>query len=177
MSRARTEQEIDQVINASLAQSIKDATEAVAVGRDTMVKLGQQHEQLQHNINTMDQIDASLTRSSRLIRGMRSYAGTVTNWFTKSPDGPRSSSSTIVSSVRPAPIVSRRPAPVASTSATVTDQQLDTLGAALDELNGLSKDLHRELTTQNAMIDVLDDQVSTARPRLQELTHSMRRIK
>jgi len=63
------------------------------VADQTLAKLDAQKEQLKRSEGGLDDINSSMTRSERLIKGMKSIGGALTNWISgASKDQPSSSS-------------------------------------------------------------------------------------
>lgn len=69
----------------SLKNSLKHAKEATNVGAGTIVQLQQQTEQMERMEHNLDVTHDSLSRSERIIKGMKSIGGTISNWFTSKP--------------------------------------------------------------------------------------------
>lgn len=65
----------------ALANSIRVAREATQMGTETLNKLESQREQFQRMDTTLDSTADSLTRSERMIRGMKSWGGSLANAF------------------------------------------------------------------------------------------------
>lgn len=76
----------------SLQNSIAKAREATQIGADTLNKLETQRSQMQRVDQDMDDIQASLKRSDRVMRGMKSFTGSIKNFFSK----PKGHTSTVV---------------------------------------------------------------------------------
>jgi len=66
---------------ATLKHTIKVARETTQVGAATIHKLNEQTEQFQRMDNTLDETQDSLTRSERILRGMKSFGGAFANMF------------------------------------------------------------------------------------------------
>jgi len=60
---------------ATLRHTIKVARETTQVGAATIHKLNEQTEQFQRMDNTLTETEDSLSRSERIIRGMKSFGG------------------------------------------------------------------------------------------------------
>jgi hypothetical protein len=67
----------------ALANSIRVASEATQVGSATITKLNEQKEQMIKMDENLDATNESLTRSNRVIRGMKSIGGSIANFFSK----------------------------------------------------------------------------------------------
>jgi hypothetical protein len=67
----------------ALANSIRVASEATQVGASTITKLNEQKEQMIKMDENLDATNESLTRSNRVIRGMKSLGGSIANFFSK----------------------------------------------------------------------------------------------
>jgi hypothetical protein len=67
----------------ALANSIRVASETAQIGSETNQKLDAQTEQMLKMDENLDATNASITRSDRLIRGMKSLGGAIANVFSK----------------------------------------------------------------------------------------------
>lgn len=68
-----------------LQDSIRTASQATVVGAQTINKLDHQTDQMHAIDRNLSEINATLTASERLIKGMKSFTGAVGNWFSKGP--------------------------------------------------------------------------------------------
>lgn len=68
--------------SATLKNTIKVARETTVVGASTIHKLNEQTEQFQRMDNTLTETGDSISRSERILRGMKSFGGAITNMFT-----------------------------------------------------------------------------------------------
>lgn len=66
---------------STLKNTIKVARETTQVGAATINKLNEQTEQFERMDNTLNETNDSLTRSERILRGMKSIGGAFTNMF------------------------------------------------------------------------------------------------
>lgn len=69
---------------STLKNTIKVARETTQVGAATIHKLNEQTEQFERMDNALNETNDSLTRSERILRGMKSIGGAFTNMFSSS---------------------------------------------------------------------------------------------
>jgi len=156
----------------SLSNSIRVASETTHIGANTLTKLAEQKEQLQSMDSRLDSTNESVTRSNRLIRGMKSFGGNVANFFT----GPKHhKSKTVEIKVDPSQPVSLSTS-ILPTSQTTEDKQLDILGGLIDTLKMQAQEMNRELNIHNQIIGHLELQVVDTTDRIKKSTREIKNI-
>jgi len=79
-----------RVRRQALQNAIQAAAEANESANSTSVQLDQQKEQLHNMQNNLVEIDNNLTKSERILKGMRSIKGAISNWFNPpAPETPK----------------------------------------------------------------------------------------
>lgn len=82
VARAKQLQQDNQ---ESLKNSIRTAREATQLGAHTIQTLHKQSEQMERMDAALDDANDSLSRSERILRGMKSFTGAIANVFSKKP--------------------------------------------------------------------------------------------
>jgi len=94
------EQRKDHVVQGNtkaLDSAIAHAAQATQIADKTLSDLDRQKEQLKRSEQGLDEINASMSRSERLIKGMKSIGGAVSNWVSGAPKHEKSSGSSLPS--------------------------------------------------------------------------------
>ncbi|CUG30418.1 Hypothetical protein, putative [Bodo saltans] len=147
-----------------LKQACRDANASVEVGNDTNTKLSKQGEQMSSMSNTLDNIEYELKVSDRIMKGMSSWGGMVSSWFTSAPKAPKESKVEVVKQERqrrPQETKPAKPAPLEKKSSPVNedrdedDRLLDALHNDLKIMKSQAKTQREVIKEQNTKLDEL----------------------
>lgn len=188
----------------ALNNTISLASEAVKTGTSTIETLDRQQEQLTKLTGSMDDIDASMNRSKRVIRGMKSIGGAITNFFSK----PKPEDCKQVDTVMPKKFAtsvpqmqnkkqSKKETPMASIRVLSAkqegdkvisalqefkdnekkeDEAIDNIADLLDIMKDQAKVMNRQLKTSNALLTDLDSRVTDSTARLEDANRELKKI-
>jgi len=180
----------------TLDNAIAAAAEANATSTDTLVKLNSQKEQLRKVDSDLNDINATMDKSERVIKGMKSLGGALANKFTspkahedttfkgddplaKRGGGGGGGGAKADSDRRAAgPGVGTRQAQTQAKAEpnTRVDAQLDTLHDLMSNLHMQGQDMQTELAVHDSLIDHVDQTMDRTGPRLQKAVREMKKI-
>ncbi len=152
----------------ALTRAIRAAAEANEVGAQTVQQLARQEEQLDRMQDDLDETDDTLSRTQWMLKGMKSFGGAISNFFSSGPSldkHDRSAPSSSAAQSEAAAAVARAqalPSPSGGSSAAGggagagaagmsaleqtkrrQEKELDEEhGAELDQLSGMLKNMH-----------------------------------
>jgi len=194
----QVQQEMERSNDEILDSAIQHAAMATETGASTLTSLQVQKEQLQRIDGHLNDINANLSRSERILRGMKSVGGAIANVFTKRPehhstlydkkqqiDDPKlkKGAKANVNSVVSQGSISNPCTPVAvtrtvqsTTGDSKTDEQLDVLLNYMTTLKSQASDMNSTLTEQAGMIDHIDSVVDHTTTRLQKNVKTIGKI-
>ena len=171
----RTRQE-GKTTTELLRQACRDANASVDVGNDTNTKLSKQGEQMSSMSNTLDNIDYELKVSDRIMKGMSSWGGMVSSWFTSAPKAPKEKKEEIRKSEkrpkrqdekhRPIETLNRTHSPIA--------QGHDEDDQLLDALHNDLKIMKTQATTQREVIKEQNTKLDELVKKSEAVTQHMR---
>lgn len=171
----------------ALRSALRHADDAEQTGAATMAQLGTQREQLVHMDNKLLEIDDSLTRSDRIIKGMQSIGGAMKNWFKPAivPQAQREehkrdealarnrNKSTVSDNQCHGTSIQHRPVPQTADPFAAEDaEELE----AMDQLHGKLRNLHMMGLQMNAELDTQEDLLDTVDSRVEDTGHKMKNI-
>ena len=137
-----------------LHQSLQD-------GYDTLDMLAIQKEKLEHSQKSLNKIEYSITQSKRILRGMKSFFGSIRNWFSsniKLKEIPPEKKNMIY------PRISED-----CLNEIPLETPLDEASDLLDKLEEVANILNSELDKQNETVENVKEQTYEARHKLQSL--------
>jgi len=194
------EQQLEARSDARTAEELLDATIQQAsmtaqIGAQTLVQLQTQKEQLKRVDEHLNAINHHLTRSERILKGMKSIGGAISNLFTspsrqstklkdddkKSPASSSSSSSSSSSKSKETKSTipfdeGKETEAHEEEQENPVDQKLDTLLGVVSTLKAQAVDMRGELIEQNALCTHLDGVVDTTIQRLEKNNRTIKRI-
>lgn len=186
-NQQQQQQQLDQRSNEEiLNDTIRVCDETSTLGAETLMKLKAQREQIERADNNLSEIDESMTRSERLIRGIKSIGGALANAFSR-PSASNTTTTTTASTTSKTHVTSNGTATMKSTTTrqsvstapagrgaaygsskapSIEDEQLDTLDVLMSGLKGQATAMNTELTTQNDMLTNLDTHLTSTNARI-----------
>lgn len=169
----------------ALQSALRHADGAEQTGAATMAQLGTQREQLVQMDNKLLEIDDSLTRSDRIIKGMKSIGGAMKNWFkpvlvpqAQREEHKRDEALARHQNENTVPVneghgtqAQHRSVPQTADPFAAEDaEELE----AMDHLHGKLRNLHMMGLQMNSELDLQKDLLETVDSRMDETGHKMK---
>ena len=145
----------DLGIRDTLTRIKQSANATEATSQAAAVRLEAQGQEISRISTDTEKIQDQLDISARLIRGIESLTGRMTNWFTSTHK-----STSITNSTDKSPSLTTETAPKTSTA---TDQDLDEISNTLASIKARSLEISRNIQLQNASLDKVNSDFDSHR--------------
>jgi hypothetical protein len=171
----RTRQE-GKTTTELLRQACRDANASVDVGNDTNTKLSKQGEQMTSMSNTLENIEYELKVSDRIMKGMSSWGGMVSSWFTSAPKAPKEKKEEIRKSEKRPKRQDEKHRPIENLNRTHSPiaQGHDEDDQLLDALHNDLKIMKTQATTQREVIKEQNTKLDELVKKSEAVTQHMR---